>query len=287
MNFITLTSDMGHHDYYVGAMKGYIYKKLPDAKIVDISHTIKTFDILGAAFCISNIVNDFPDNSIHIIAVNAEPKIDINIPSDKDEWPMVMRFKNQYFIGIDNGLFSLILKGDKAQEFYRVTDLISSPNIMRFPAKNILANIACQIASGINISEIGELVENCKFASDLVPVTETNLIRGHVIHVDIYGNLISNISETLFQEIGKGEPFTIYFRSKEYYIDKIHSTYGDVPAGDRVAIFNSNGLLEIAINMGVPKNGGGANSLFGLKERDIIRIEFTPRGSKETIDSLF
>jgi S-adenosylmethionine hydrolase len=137
------------------------------------------------------------------------------------------------------------------------------------------------------LKDLGEPVDSCKTASDLIPVVEPNLIRGHVLHVDIYGNLITNITEDLFRRIGGHEPFTIYFRSKDYFIDKIHDSYNEVPHGERVAIFNSNNLLEIAINMGVHKNGGGANTLFGLKERDIIRIEFTPQGSKDTIDSLF
>jgi S-adenosyl-L-methionine hydrolase (adenosine-forming) len=287
MPFITLTSDMGNRDYYVGALKGFIYKRLPEAKIIDLSHNIRPFNIIEAAFCVSNVIEDFPDDTIHILAVNSDPNIDINMPSNRDEWPMVMYYRKQYFVGIDNGVFSLILQGNSPDAFYRMTEAITIPGILRFPAKNLLAKIACQIAEGNNLNDLGELVDSCKTVSDLIPVVEPNLIRGHVLHIDVYGNLITNIREDLFKRIGGDEPFIIYFRSKDYFIDKIHNSYNEVPHGERVAIFNSNNLLEIAINMGVHKNGGGANTLFGLKERDIIRIEFTPPGSKETIDSLF
>lgn len=287
MQLITLTSDMGHQDYYVGAIKGFIYKRIPDAKIVDISHSIRTFNIVGAAFCVSNVIADFPDDTIHVIGVNSDPNIDINFPSSNDEWPIVMRYRNQFFIGIDNGIFSLILQGSEPEFIYRMTEAVAIPDAVKFPAKNLLAKIACQMLEGISLEVLGEKVDTVKQVSDLAPVVETNLIRGHVLHVDIYGNLITNITEQLFQTVGKGEPFVIYFRSKDYFIDKIHGSYNEVAQGERVAIFNSNGLLEIAINMGVPKNGGGASSLFGLKERDIIRIEFTPPGSKDSIDALF
>ena len=287
MPLITLTSDMGHQDYYVGAMKSFIYKRIPDVKIVDISHSIRTFNIVGAAFCVSNVIADFPDETIHIIAVNSDPKININIPSSSDEWPVVMRYRNQFFVGIDNGVFSLILQGDTPEFIFRMTEAMAMPNVFKFPAKNVLAKIACQLYDGVLLNDLGEKVDNVKQVTDLAPVIDTNLIRGHVLHVDIYGNLITNISESLFKYVGKGESFIIYFRSKDYFIDKIHDSYNEVAHGERVAIFNSNGLLEIAINMGVPKNGGGASSLFGLKERDIIRIEFTPPGSKESISDLF
>lgn len=287
MKLITLTSDMGNFDYYVAAIKGYIYKQIPEARIVDVSNNIRPFNLVEAAFCVSNIISDFPNDTIHILAVNADPKIDINFPSAHDEWPMVVRYQNQFFVAIDNGIFSLILQQNKPESIHRITESITTPGITRFPAKNILAKIACQLAQGTSLENMGERVDAFKQVSDLAPVVDVNLIRGHVLHVDTYGNIITNISELLFNQVGNGEPFVIYFRSKEYFIDVIHNTYGEVAPGERVAIFNSSSLLEIAINQGVPKNGGGASNLFGLKERDIIRIEFTPRGSKETIDSLF
>lgn len=287
MRIITLTSDMGLKDFYVSAIKGYILKRVPQAQIIDITHEIRPFNIIETAFCVSNIISDFPDDTIHIIAVNDDPMININLPSNNDEWPIVVRYMNQYFVGIDNGVFALILKQNEPEAIFRITEMMTKPGIHLFPAKNILANIACQIASGIDLNDIGEKVNHVKKATDFVPIIEPNRILGHVAYVDHYGNLISNITKDIFESVGQNEPYIIYFKSRKYFIDIIHESYSSVENGERVAIFNANGHLEIAINMGASNNGGGANSLFGMKERDLIKVEFTPRGSKETIDSLF
>lgn len=286
MKIITLTSDMGHRDHYVAAVKGYIYKRCEQVNVIDISNDVKAFNILQAAYFINNCFNDFPDGTIHIIAVNSEPVINFGQP-DQGEFPCIVQFQNQYFVSIDNGIFSLILKDKAAQAIYRVEDMLSSPAALRFPTKNILAKIACELANGADPAELGEKVISIRKALAFNPVLEENIIKGTVIHIDHYGNIISNISEELFKKVGKDTPFTIYFRKKEYYIDIISTTYNEVPEGEKVALFNSNGNLEIAINKGVEGNGGGANALFGMKTGDIIRIEFHPRGSKATIDNLF
>lgn len=287
MSIITLTSDMGHKDYYVGALKGSIYKQLPDVRIVDISHEVQPFNKFEAAFFVKNALLEFPENTIHIIAVDDTPKININLPSKNDEWPTVMRYKNQYLIGVDNGIFGLILGEDQAQSMHRISEVLTSPNIFQFPAKNILAKIAIRIAQGEALDSIGEPIENFRLMNNGLPVIEEHLIRGSVIYVDVYGNLITNITEDLFKSVGKGEPFTMYFKNRSYFIDKISGSYNDVPHGERVGVFNSSGLLEIAINQGVPGNGGGANELLGMRINDVVRIEFEPAGSKASLEELF
>ena len=119
------------------------------------------------------------------------------------------------------------------------------------------------------------------------PVIEKNLIRGNVLHIDHYGNVITNIDKSTFYRIGENIPFTIFFRKKEYHIDIISKTYNDVSPGERLAFFNNNDLLEIAINKGANSRNGGASNLFGLDINDIVRIEFSPKDSKSTLDELF
>lgn len=287
MSIITLTSDMGHRDYYVGALKGSIYKQLPNAVVVDISHEVHPFNKFETAFYLRNAMVDFPDNTIHIIAVDDTPKININMPSYHDEWPTVMRFKNQYFVGIDNGVLSLILGDEQPQALHRITEALTMPNVLQFSAKSVLAKIAIRIAQGESMENIGEPVDGVRPMNSGHAVIEENLIRGMVIYIDVYGNLITNISEDLFKSVGKGEPFTMYFKNRSYFVDKISGSYNDVEQGDRVAVFNSSGLLEIAINQGVPGNGGGASELFGMRINDVIRVEFTPAGSKMNLEELF
>jgi S-adenosylmethionine hydrolase len=113
-----------------------------------------------------------------------------------------------------------------------------------------------------------------------------NLIKGSNFHIHHCGNAITKISPELFARFEEA-PFTILFRKRDYYIDTISGSYNEVQPGERVAIFNDNNLLEIAINKGARGVNGGADSLFGLHTGDVVRVEFTPRGSAKTIDSLF
>jgi S-adenosylmethionine hydrolase len=108
-----------------------------------------------------------------------------------------------------------------------------------------------------------------------------------VVHIDAFGNLITNINKHYFDRYEKDVAYTIYFRNKEYFIEQVSQGYNAVPPGDKVAIFNSNNLLEIAINRGANASTGGAEQLFGIRVGDMIRIEFTPRGSHDNFDSLF
>lgn len=107
------------------------------------------------------------------------------------------------------------------------------------------------------------------------------------MHIDEYGNIITNIDKQLFERTGNDSPFIIYFKKKDYYVDTISGAYNEVPQGEKLALFNENDLLEIAINRGANKSTGGAEQLFGLHLGDMIRVEFTPKGSRETIDSFF
>lgn len=286
MSIITLTTDMGLGDYYVASLKGRILKTLPDVQIVDISHFVSPFKVTQAAHLLKNCMNDFPDNTVHIIGVDAEPLINFNHPEDS-VYPTIMKFKGQYFVGADNGFFSLLLGNKKAEGLWRLEDVLSRPELMNFPTKNILVPAACKIIAGEKLESFCSPVEAIRKAIPLSPVIDGNTLKGAVNYIDHYGNIITNITKDDFYRIGKNVPFVIYFRQKEYYIDLISLGYNEVPPGEKVAIFNDGGYLEIAINKGTPENGGGANSLFGLRVGDIIRIEFTPRGSRTTIESLF
>jgi hypothetical protein len=286
MNIITLTTDMGLNDHYVASLKGAILAMSKDVHLIDISHNVKPFNIAQASLFIKSCMSDFEDGTVHLIGVDSEPIINFG-DNDAGSLPSFMLYKNQYFVATDNGIFSLILGQNKPDKIWTIDDVLSNPNLMKFPTKNILAPAACALINKVDPDSIGSRKEAVKRAFVANPVIESNVLKGNVIHIDHYGNLITNISLAEFQRMGRNVPFTIYFRKKEYYIDEISAGYNEVPAGERVALFNDNNLLEIAINKGTPSNGGGANSLFGLFVGDVIRIEFTPRGSKTTLESLF
>ena len=271
MPIITLTTDMGLKDHYVAAIKGAILTHIDQIQIIDITHEVQSFSILQATFVLQNCFKDFPKGTIHIMGVNSEP----------------MKYDDPFFISNDNGFFSLLIGEKQHQGFWRIDDVLSSKNVFKFPTKNILVPAACKIAEGIEINAFCSEFEDFQKAYTFQPVFEENVIKGNVIHIDHFGNLIINITRDHFNKFDKEIPFTIFFRRKEYFIDTISVSYSDVPKGEKVAIFNSNDYLEIALNQGATDRRNSATALFGMSINDIVRVEFTPRGSKDTLESLF
>jgi S-adenosylmethionine hydrolase len=286
MHIITLITDMGTQDHYVAAIKGAILKRIPNVHIVDISHEVQSFSTNQAAYFLKNCFEDFPEGTIHIIGVQSEPIIHFE-SENMSSYPSVLKYKGHYFVGTDNGVFSLLVQENEFEGFWRLDDVLSNKNVFNFPVKNILVPAACQLALGKEIDTFATEQATFKRQITFHPTIEPNLIKGNVIHIDHFGNLITNIDKETFYKAGKDVPFTIFFRKKEYFIDEISTSYTDVPKGEKVAIFNSNNLLEIAINEGAKDRKNGASTLFGVSVNDIVRIEYSPRGSKETLESLF
>ncbi len=285
MRILTLTSDMGLNDHYVASLKGTVYSALPEARIVDISHNVKPFEITEAAYHVRSCYNDFPKGTIHIIGVDSEPIV--NFGGSDGSFPCILEFNGHIFISNDNGFFGAFLQENRPDALWRIESFLKNPLDFKFPTKNILIKAAISIIQGAKPSELGVPSDGYKSALALTAISETNLIKGHVVHVDKYGNAITNVHQTLFERFGKDTPFVLYFKRKDYFIDTISNTYNEVAQGEKVAIFNENGYLEIAINRGANESTGGAEQLFGLHKNDLVRIEFTPKGSRETLESLF
>jgi hypothetical protein len=283
MQIVTLTSDNGLQDYYVAAIKGAVLNHLPQAYIIDISHNIRPFDVANAAFQLRCCYQDFPKGTIHIIGVDSEPVLN----GDKVSFPTIMLFKGQYFISNDNGFFGCFLDEERPDELYQFSEIVNNPEMVKFPTKNCFIPLAKRIAAGESIGSFTTPTNAYKRAFMQKAVIDNLIIRGNVIHVDSYGNLITNISKADFNRFDEKIPFTIKYLNKEYFIDEISETYNNVTNGERVALFNSSQLLEIAINRGANGSTGGANKLFGMRQGDPVHVEFTPKGSKEDIESLF
>lgn len=259
MALITLTTDHGTKDFTVSAIKGTIYKNLPEAKIVDISHDVPKFDIMQAAFILRNAYPHFPKNSIHIIGV---------LPDESPDKPhIVVHYKNQFFIGADNGMFSLLMD-DKPDQIIELNISASLEDDFIRPTRDVFVKAACHIARGGTLEVLGRKKENFNERSMFRAIVNENSIRGTVIYIDNYGNAITNISELLFKEVRRGRPFTISFRVPGYDIHKISNRYQDVPPSERLALFGSTDFLEIAINV------GNASELLGLNINDIVTVSF-------------
>lgn len=275
MAFITLTTDFGTKDHFIGAVKGAIYTELPEAKIVDITHQISPFNITETAYVLKNSYKSFPEKSIHIIGVDSELS-----PENKH---IALYLDNHYFICPDNGLISMIAKEIKPTQIVEINihDRIESS----FPVLDVFVQVACFIARGGNLGVIGKEIDTFKNIIEIQPKInkEKNKITGSVIYIDNYGNLISNIDKKLISEIGKGREFQIAARS--YKFNKILNKYNEIIDfskdedrrmydGSRLALFNSAGYLEIAVYRSNLKTVGGASTLLGLDYRDTITIDF-------------
>lgn len=250
---------MGLRDHYVGVLKGTIYRLFPEAKIIDLSHQIKPFYIPEAAMMVRNSYPDFPKGTVHMIGVSP------NLTDRIDH--LVVEYKGQYFIGADNGMFPLIF--DRAPD--RVFDLsfvTRTATSVIFPTRDIFAVAACHLAKGGIMEILGRPAEILNEKTAFVPVIDGRTVRGMAIHVDVYGNVITNIDRTLFNTVGQGRPFEIRFRKEQHVINRIYDSYMDVPHGEKMALFGASGLLEIAIN------GSNASQLLGVKHEDVISIEF-------------
>lgn len=258
MAIITLTSDLGLKDYYVASVKGAILSQTPNVKIIDITHEVPSFNFSKAAFIIKNCYKDFPQGTVHIIGVSSESSIEI---------PHIIVFdKGHYFIGADNGMFSLIF--DTPPEKIVELNINQDTDRITFPTKDVFVKAACHIVRGGTLEVIGKLKAELEVRTLFSAVSENNTIRGMASYIDHYGNIITNITETLFKSFGRGRKFGIFFRNTSYEINQITNSYNSVIEGERVAMFSSTGFIEIAVNK------GNASKLFGIKENDIIRIEF-------------
>lgn len=255
MPVITLTTDLGLKDHYVAAIKGAVYSQIPDAVIVDISHQVVKFDTGSAAFLIKNAFRAFPVGSVHIIGVNDEPCMEKPF--------LAVQAENHFFIGKDNGVFSLILEDIPA----RIAVIETENKFPKFPVKEVFVNAACHLAKGGKIEDLGREIDQFEQKMELVAFVEKDTIRGAIIYIDSYGNAITNIKREHFTKMGENRPFLIDF-GINHTINAISRSYNEIPEGDIVAVFNSSGNLEIAINK------GPADTLLGLKQRSTIRIEF-------------
>ncbi|WP_422080560.1 SAM hydrolase/SAM-dependent halogenase family protein [Ulvibacterium sp.] len=275
MAIITLTTDFGLKDHFSGILKGAIYKELPDATIVDISHQISPFNIHECAYILENSYKNFPEGSIHIVGVDAEP-------TQENEHIAVL-VDGHYFVTANTGVIGLItseLKPEKAVEIH-LPNTTSGP----FPTRDVLVQVACHIARGGTLEVVGKPFNRLKELRDFSPRTseDSKRITGSVIYIDNYGNVVTNIHKKFFLGYRKGRDFEIQARTTK--LKDIHDNYSDIinfdldknrrkGAGDLLAIFNSSGYIELAIYKSNLSTVGGASTLLGLDYRDTITINF-------------
>ncbi|MCH1557911.1 MAG: SAM-dependent chlorinase/fluorinase [Flavobacteriaceae bacterium] len=275
MSVITLITDFGTKDHYVGSVKGALYSELNDLKIVDISHSISPFNIIEAAYIIENSYKNFPIGSIHIIGVDSEKTPEQN--------HLVIKLDGHYFICADNGILSLLTTKIKAEKIININVHNELPTT--FSVLDVFVKIAAHIYRGGSIDLVGSKIEKLKELYNINPILneKTNEIIGNVIYVDNYENVITNITKKIFQDFGKSRKFEI--NARNYKFKQIVKSYSEAirfdinkesrkEIGKKIALFNKSNYLELSIYKSNPLSSGGASSLFGLNYRDIIIIKF-------------
>ncbi|MCW5520371.1 SAM-dependent chlorinase/fluorinase [Aureitalea sp. L0-47] len=275
MPLITLTTDFGEKDHFVGGVKGAIYNELEDVRIVDITHSISPFHLTEAAYIIQNAYKSFSKGSIHIIG------IDSGLTPDNKHVAVLL--DGHYFICANNGIISMLASEIKPEKIVEINihDRIES----NFPVLDVFVKVACHIARGGTLEVIGKNISEIKELTGIKPVVnpEGNLIIGNVIYIDNYGNVVSNITRSLFEKIGKGRPFKIQARTANF--SEVFNNYSDAinfdlppekreEDGKKLALWNSGQYLELAIYKSNPSTVGSASSLFGLEYRDTITVNF-------------
>ncbi|MDN5211328.1 SAM-dependent chlorinase/fluorinase [Fulvivirgaceae bacterium BMA12] len=256
MALITFLSDFGNCDHYVAAVKAKIYGVDSNIKTLDISHGIARFNIAHGSFVLKSVFRSFPEGTVHLVAVNSGYQVQPKF--------IALEVENHYFVGPDNGLLSLISDSQGS----KVVKLPEAENNGHgyFPERDTMGLAAAQLAAGKKLEEIGEPYEQMKRMINKQVRATRQKISGSVIHVDHYGNLITNIEYRDFEILSKNKKYKINYGRT--FADEIHAYQASVVQGESFHIFNSLGLLEIGINMG---NG---SELLGLEYDSPVHIIF-------------
>jgi hypothetical protein len=281
MSIITLTTDYGLKDHFVGALKGKILTENSEATIVDISHNIDPFNTVEASYIIGASYMSFPKGTVHLIGVDAE--------LNKENQHIAMQWNDHYFICADNGILSMLSQKVVPQKIVAINihDRLSEDAT----DLDVFVTVASHLSKGGSLSVIGKEITAIKQVTELQPfvAADKNSIKGYVIYIDNFGNVVTNITKKLFMEVAKGRPYEIPLlqkrnQKKSSPIKNIWAKYSDIAnagkypiknyEGDKLAIFNEAGFLEIAIFRSNPLSVGSASSLMGLYYRDSITIEF-------------
>ncbi len=253
MSIITLTTDFGLKDHFVGTLKGKLISEYPEVQIIDISHDIDLFNISEASYIINASYNSFPKGTVHFIGIDNE--------RTTENKHIAIQWNDHFFVCADNGILSILTQKIVPQKMVeinihdRLTD--ASTNL------DVFVKVACHLAKGGSLNVIGKDISAIKIINELqaVVASDSSSIKGYVVYVDHFGNCVTNISKKMFAEIGNNRNFEILFGTK--IIKKIHHNYSDFKIsekytlrdyeGEKLALFNEAGFLEIAIYKSNPK----------------------------------
>jgi len=252
MALITLLTDYGYRDPYLAALKANLFSISSIINIVDISHDIDKYDIQQAAFVFNRVYRDFPKGTVHLLGVEqAYTKCDY----------VIVRTEKFFFVAPDNGLLSLLEEFDPKQ-----ITRIERQKRNSFVVKNELIEIVCALVEGQEMSSFGAELEELKKAfPQEIRLTDDQIV-GSVLFVDSYGNLVTNIHRSIIEVTAVERSFEI--KVGREYLTKISLDYKEEKEARCIALYNSDGYLEIAMT------AANASKLLGVKYGGVITVNF-------------
>lgn len=238
---ITLLTDFGTADYFVGAMKGAILSVNAEARIVDITHEIPPHDVEAGAFTLLEAYKTFPARTIHVAVV------DPGVGSRRR--PLLVESENYFFIGPDNGLFSYVYESEAHARVFHLTNekYFRHPVSSTFHGRDVFAPIAGALSKGVAPDALGQLIEDCEQLAPLSPkVSDEGTIEARIIHIDRFGNCITNLTREDLTERMIADGARLEINGHEIKSFRQFFAATDESSGEVFAVWGSAGLLEIA-----------------------------------------
>ncbi len=257
---LTLTTDFGYRDHYVSAMKAGILGINPAVRMIDVSHDILPQDIMAAAWVTKHSAFLYPEGTVHLVVV--DPGVGTSRKA------IAVRIRDQIFVGPDNGIFSLVADEDEYHAYQLGnTSYWGGDRSKTFEGRDIFAPVAAHLSKGVPLADVGDRINEMFIYRWARPVADKEGIQGWVVHIDRYGNLITNIPGETIQLLHNRRGVRIYIGST--ILKKIENTFGDVKAGEPVAFIGSTGMLEVGVNV------GNAEQMLGVYKGAAVSLVFT------------
>jgi S-adenosylmethionine hydrolase len=251
---ITFTTDFGTSDHFVGTMKGVINTINPDVKIVDICNSVQPYDILDGALTVTQSYRYFPANTVHLVIV--DPGVGTS------RRPLLVTAENHMFLAPDNGVLSLVYEHEERLSVRHITSehYFLQPVSQTFHGRDVFAAVAGWLSKGVEASKFGEeITDFVRFAAPKPKPINEKLMKGIVLKVDHYGNLITNLSPKEVPQLFAEEPPPFKILVGKHEIMKMKTAYAQGTPGEVFGILGSMGFLEIATNRGAANRTVGAD----------------------------
>lgn len=263
MSIITLLTDYGLKDSYVAEVKGAILKINPNVTIIDISHDLRNYDIEEGAFHLARSVPYFPQGTIHVGVV------DPTVGSERKR--IIIKSKGAYFVGPDNGLLAPAAERLGVENVYEINNFSLLPKRVSevFDGRDVFGPTAALISKGLPVDEIGSKIKHYQRISLYEPRIQGNRIEARVIHVDGFGNLVTNITSKILEDAGikEGEAYEVVMNNRVEKMPLV-KRFSAVPIGDLLMLVAGGDYLELSVNQ------GDASSKLGLRKGDILHLVF-------------